>query len=413
MNPTADLAGRPAGLQSHAKRLLNSRGLSGPEMASGAGFESGQGPVCGFAAPGPSYLMYELKSSTPDETDTYERISEETGEVVSEANGSGGIRGFPDRLQRFATRHQRGQEMAGWLSRQLPTDRVARVRARKLRQCGERLTFRHYFTLDELRLHEGYFCQQSKLCPLCAVRRGAKMLRRYTERVLLVLADRPELKMYLTTLTVRNGSDLGERMNHISQALGQLTHRRRLHWSSNQKWSEACAAVGSVGSFEIKRGRISEEWHPHFHDAWMCDVAPDESALSAEWKEITGDSHVVNVTPFHYVQAGEPATAETVARDFSEVFKYALKFSELSFEDNWHAAQQLYGRRLVRSFGALFGVKMPEDLLDDPMEAADLPYVELFYRFIGGAYELEHFDGDVPGGARDGVRDESQKTSSC
>jgi hypothetical protein len=68
---------------------------------------------------------------------------------------------------------------------------------------------------------------------------------------------------------------------------------------------------------------------------------------------------------------------------------------------------------LIRSFGALFGVKIPEDLLDDPIETEDLPYVELFYRFIGGAYELEHFGGDLPVGARDGVCDESQKTSSC
>jgi hypothetical protein len=296
--------------------------------------------------------------------------------------------------------------MASFL--QLQEQPYARRRARKLRECGRFLTFRHYWTIDDLRLHEAFFCQQAKLCPLCAVRRGAKMLRRYTERVLLVLADRPELKMYLTTLTVRNGADLGERMNHITQSLGRLTERRRLHWSKGQKWTEACAAVGSVGSFEIKRGRISEEWHPHFHEAWLCDVEPDESALAEEWRGITGDSHVVNITPFHYVRDGEPATAETVARDFSEVFKYALKFQDLCFADNWHAAQVLHGRRLVRPFGALYGVKIPDDLADDPLDEQDLPYVELFYRFIGGAYELEHHDGDIPGRARDGVCDESK-----
>jgi hypothetical protein len=78
------------------------------------------------------------------------------------------------------------------------------------------------------------------------------------------------------------------------------------------------------------------------------------------------------------------------------VFKYSLKFQELSFADNWHAAQQLHGRRLIRSFGALFGVKIPEDLADDPLDEQDLPYVELFYRYQDGAYELEHHSGDVP-----------------
>jgi len=284
--------------------------------------------------------------------------------------------------------------MASFL--QLQEQPAAALRARKLRHCGRYLTFRHYFTIDELRLHEACFCQQSKLCPLCAVRRGAKMLRRYTERVLLVLADRPELQMYLTTFTVRNGSDLVERMNHIAKSLARLTLNRRQHWNNDQAWSEACCAIGSVGSFEIKRGQISGEWHPHFHDAWLCEVEPDESALADEWRRITGDSHVVNVTPFHYVRAGEPATMETVARDFSEVFKYSLKFQELSFADNWHAAQQLHGRRLIRSFGALFGVKIPEDLADDPLDEQDLPYVELFYRYQDGAYELEHYSGGVP-----------------
>jgi hypothetical protein len=334
--------------------------------------------------------MYEHKSITSVVVRGYEGNQE----IVSEANGPRGIQGFPDRVKRFATRHVRAEEMASFL--QVQEQPIAARRGRKLRQCGRYLTFRHYFTIDELRLHEAFFCQQSKLCPLCAVRRGAKMLRRYTERVLLVLAARPDLKMYLTTFTVCNGPDLLERMNHITSSLARLTLNRRQHWNNHQAWSESCCAIGSVGSFEIKRGRISEEWHPHFHDAWLCEVEPDQSALADEWRRITGDSHVVNVTPFHYVRDGEPATMETVARDFSEVFKYSLKFQDLSFADNWHAAQQLHGRRLIRSFGALFGVKIPEDLADDPLDDQDLPYVELFYRFRDGAYELEHHAGDVP-----------------
>ena len=332
--------------------------------------------------------MYEHKSSTHCQDRTYE--------LVSEAEGKQGIQGFPDRLGRFSRRHLRALEMSSFLRTELATDRVAQRRAAKLSRCGSHLTFRHYFTLDQLRLSEAFFCQQAKLCPLCAVRRGAKMLRRYTERVLLVLAERPELRMFLTTFTVKNGPDLSERMRHLTGALGQLTHRRRLHWSSGQRYTEACAAIGSVGSFEIKRGDGSDQWHPHFHDAWMCDTEPDEDALRDEWRELTGDSHIVNVTPFHYVRDGQHATAGNVARDFCEVFKYALKFSELELADNWHAAQQLHGARLVRSFGALFGVKVPEDLTDDPLDDDDLPYVELFYRFVNGAYQLEHYAGDVP-----------------
>ncbi len=380
--------------ESHAQALLSCPPALGALLASQLSGELVGGGVdaSAFAPPPPvfpahSSLMYDNKSITSESASTYE--------LISEANGSKGVQGFPDRLKRFGTRHSRAVEMSAFL-RQLPGDRIAKRRAARLEQCGKFLTFRHYWTIDELRLHSAHFCQQSKLCPLCAVRRGAKLLRRHTERVLLVLADRPELRMHLVTFTVKNGPDLRERFDHLSGALGRLTLRRRMHWNNDQAYTEACAAIGSVGSFEFKRGAGSGLWHPHFHDAWMCDTKPDQAALSDEWRELTGDSHVVNVTPFHYVLAGAPATADTVARDFSEVFKYALKLSELSLADNWQANQQLHGARLIRSFGALFGVKIPEDLLDDPIETEDLPYVELFYRFIGGAYELEHFGGDVP-----------------
>lgn len=399
MDPTPAFTTGLAAHQSDAETFSDLRSADVASPVSEAGNDAdGTGEGASAAAPRParSPLMYEHKSITHDGDWTYEGDSD-AEEVYSEANGPRGIQGLPDRIKRFGYRHDRAVAMADFLGQLGDAGRVERKRATKLRRCGAHLTFRHYFTLDQLRLHEAYFCQQAKLCPLCAVRRGAKMLRRYTERVLHVLADRPELRMYLVTFTVKNGPDLGERMNHISRGLGQLTLRRRMHWNNDQAYTEACAAVGSVGSFEIKRGTGSGLWHPHFHDAWMCDTEPDEEALRAEWREITGDSHVVDVTPFHYVQRGDFATADTVARDFSEVFKYALKFSELPLADNWHAAQQLHGRRLVRSFGALFGVKVPEDLADDPLDDEDLPYVTMFYRYHAGrGYQLEHFDGDVP-----------------
>ena len=47
---------------------------------------------------------------------------------------------------------------------------------------------------------------------------------------------------------------------------------------------------------------------------------------------------------------------------FMEVFKYAVKFSDLSLDDNWHAAQLLKGKRLLNSFGLFRGVEVPEEI---------------------------------------------------
>ena len=41
----------------------------------------------------------------------------------------------------------------------------------------------------------------------------------------------------------------------------------------------------------------------------------------------------------------------------------------------------LKGKRLTGSFGSMHGVKIPEKLTDD-MPLEELPYLEMFYRFV-------------------------------
>jgi hypothetical protein len=48
--------------------------------------------------------------------------------------------------------------------------------------CGDYLAFRHYFTIDKVRLHGASFCMKHLLCPLCAIRRGSKALKAYLDR---------------------------------------------------------------------------------------------------------------------------------------------------------------------------------------------------------------------------------------
>ena len=50
----------------------------------------------------------------------------------------------------------------------------------------------------------------------------------------------------------------------------------------------------------------------------------------------------------------------------------------------------LKGKRLTGSFGSMYGVKIPEKLDDMPLD--ELPYMEMFYRFVFGErsyYDLE------------------------
>jgi hypothetical protein len=281
------------------------------------------------------------------------------------SQGADDATALPNRLSRYSKAHHRAVEMAHYAAAHDEVKLSA-----KLEGCGSRLLFRHYYTVDKVRLHAAYFCKKHLLCPLCAIRRGAKMVKAYMDRLQVILADKPTLKPYLVTLTVKDGEDLAERFKHLSRSV-QLLHKARV---TPRMYSEACKADGAVWSYEFKRGKNSGLWHPHVHAVWLCETPPDQDALASQWKAITGDSHIVDVRPFH--------EGQDVVEGFLEVFKYAVKFSDLPLDDNWQGYQTLAGKRLIASFGVFRGVDVPEELTDEGLD--DLPYVELMYRFVYG-----------------------------
>ena len=62
-------------------------------------------------------------------------------------------------------------------------------------------------------------CQQHLLCPFCAALRASKSMQKYLERIDQVLQENRKLKPVLITLTVKNGSDLAERSEHLMKSL--------------------------------------------------------------------------------------------------------------------------------------------------------------------------------------------------
>ncbi|MGZ8016877.1 hypothetical protein ACXVSB_31500, partial [Pseudomonas aeruginosa] len=190
-----------------------------------------------------------------------------------------------------------------------------------------------------------------------------------------------ELRPYLVTLTVKNGDDLEERQRHLTTSLKRLRDRRRYFNAGTRgaPWTELCKALGGVYTLELTNK--GKGWHPHCHMIALCASQIDQQALSKEWHGITGDSMVVDVRPI----LGDPSEG------FMEVFKYAVKFSDLELAQNWEAAQVLKGKRLLNSFGLFRGVEVPESLLDEPLDS--LPYWDRFYRFLGGEYR---FTGESP-----------------
>ena len=84
-----------------------------------------------------------------------------------------------------------------------------------------------FYTIGEVKLAKLRTCGQHLLCPFCAAIRASRAIQRYVERINQVLQENRKLKPVLITLTVKNGSDLAERSEHLMKSFRTLLERRR------------------------------------------------------------------------------------------------------------------------------------------------------------------------------------------
>lgn len=292
----------------------------------------------------------------------------ENPESVAAEIGVQGIEALPQRVQRYGKAKNQALEVANSIGALGASQRLID----RVKSCGEYLVFRHYFTVDEVRLHGASLCMKHLLCPLCAIRRGAKAMKAYLDRWECIKAEKPLLRPFLVTLTVKDGDDLEERFKHLHKGQRELWKRKQ-----RGRGSALDCVDGAVWSYEAKRGSGSSKWHPHLHMIALAEIQPDAGQLAAEWHSITGDSFIVDVRPID--------DSEEVS-GFLEVFKYAVKFSDQPAADTWHCFQVLGGKRLLGSAGCFRGVIVPEQLTDEELD--DLPFKTLFYRYFSGGYSL-------------------------
>ena len=295
----------------------------------------------------------------------------ENPESLAEETGSQGIEALPKKVDRYGKAKVTALQVAEFIG---ATGKHQKL-AKRVSECGDYLVFRHYYTVDQVKLHGASLCMKHLLCPLCAIRRGSKALKAYLDRWECIHAQKPALRPFLITLTVKDGPELDERFNHLHKAQRELWKRKQ-----RGRGSALDGVEGAVWSYEVKRGDGSGLWHPHLHMIALAENMPDQAVLAAEWKNITGDSHIVDVRPI---------SQEDPASGFIEVFKYAVKFSEQSPADTFHAFETLSGKRLLGSAGCFRSVVVPDDLLDDPAELDGLPFITLFYKFLGVGYSLQ------------------------
>lgn len=305
----------------------------------------------------------------------------------SELGGEKGKRGGPSDLSKRLSRYGTAKAHTAHVMDTMGRERALSLGLRwsMILECGDWLRFRDYYTVGQVKLAGAAFCKKHLVCSLCAIRRASRMMASYLDRYAVIRKERPEISAHLATLTVRNSHDLPEVLAHLLSSLRTLNRRR----SRNNQPSIMHTVLGGVYSVELTHDPATG-WHPHVHAIWLSsDPAMFDQAatfrLRSEWEQITGDSFMCDIRAIQ-PERDLPDDIDPHAGGFAEVFKYAMKPSELGADRLVEAYPNLAGKRLVGSFGLFRGVVEPTDLADDLTDFAELPYEEFLARFVAGSY---------------------------
>lgn len=333
-------------------------------------------------------------------------------------------------LARYAAAKQRQELVSDYIIQQ--TSLLGREIYHKelvaLCECGSFLLYRHFYTIGEYKLTAGCTCKKHLLCALCAIRRAAKCIALYTQKINQV-KEGQDLEEVLITFTVKHSADdsLQKSFDFLLDSMKKLLHKRRDALKQTaETYTEMKHLVGGAYAYEVTFS-VKNGFHPHCH---MIALVPKgafnfttkmiknkqtlvptvlRNGIIEDWVKITNGSNIIDVRKIENTEMIEPGQDIKGSRieALVEVFKYALKLnhidksSDSDSQENIRlqieAYEVLKGRRMMGSFGNLFGVKIPTNLNDEPLDASELPYIDLVYQYSGMfGYQLTtHGEVDV------------------
>lgn len=344
------------------------------------------------------------RSANADDKKTYDQ-DKTARDFRDGAAENEGISALPERLEKYARQTEDALKFGSWLTGAKGSKRIKAI-GHRVASCGSHLVFHDYYRRDLVKLAMANNCCMAMLCPFCAGRRAIRHLQNTIPKLRHVLASEQGLVPYLLTITIRDEDGCADMYRKIKALWSKVIEIRRE--SLKGKRAGVCwgKLAGGVMSFEVKRGSGSGLWHIHGH-ALVCGAAglsPRE--FQEGWSDLVGYWAQLDLRPLNsslrlQLDPDSQETEQAVAKDLMEVFKYALKFNAMTFEDRREAFEKLQGKRMVSAFGAFYGVKLEDDYLDD-LEGLDMePYIRLVYAAIAGpverSYQLRKSERVCPG----------------
>lgn len=234
-----------------------------------------------------------------------------------------------------------------------------RLRKARIQNCGNQVAFRRYLETGDVQMVWANFCKYDRICIACATKRAMRMIKKFSQGV-----EEHNLynkKRYYIVLTISHTkddklSDLMDRLTLYKERLARNYRNSKRPWQKNKSFFYKFD--GMVISIEIAH-KWPSGWHPHINILACSDEdIPIESKyyrwltnddLLQEWKTITdGTSYIhnirkIDVTKNHFSRSG-----------IGEVFKYAIKFSDLTVAQLAEVMEIQHNRKY--RFFATYGV---------------------------------------------------------
>ena len=238
---------------------------------------------------------------------------------------------------------------------------------------------------------------------------------------------------YFSVLTVKNGFDIEERMNHLKRGFQHIREKVKLY-NRYKKSLEAFQSgiikkprkkpdtvfniIGAIYSIEITYNK-KYGWHPHINILMCLDKKIDDckiypydkkkndymnkkhntknvsyiywnsKKLSEEWQTITNDSFITSCTPLDMKR--------DLKKNLMEIIKYSLKFNDLPTDKLVEIYPYLYKQRFFGTLGFMYGLGL-DKIKIEKFDKLDRNYIEFVMNYQKGIYvysELGEIDNEA------------------
>ncbi len=252
-------------------------------------------------------------------------------------------RASQSRSERWALRTPNKREIVQRLRRLQHDD------ADKLTKC---CSVFHSITCGQhtIKSYPTYRCKKM-FCPDCASERAARLSRQTEMKIAEVMKTTPGRLCFLT-LTARNSATVEGGLKNVKRSFAAF--KRKKAFKAHIK--------GYVGGFEYTYNPKTNDYHVHLHLIVLRGKFWNQSDISDTWREVTGDSFIVDIREVKDVHKG-----------VKELCKYIVKSTDLMKmpDEKFREVTEIRrGTRMFISGGCFYNVKF--DDLDDADDGADV-----------------------------------------